>query len=908
MKRLTAILTAALISLCFSVPAFAEPEDSAVSVASVQSAEEQESAAQDSAAQSGGAVEESEESKPVRMMEYRIDEADMNISIPSDMYVITRNTDENDPVLSLNRTDKKKVMEEFEANDIYLRANAKDFSWVVSVMESENEDTNTIGSLSSISEKNLQQIIDKLLESEIYTGCAKNRFGGVLFLTFTIEYNNGENNVTGIQEYTIINGKNVRITYQTVAPADSDPNKARLNEIMETVRFDGIEVEPSREDVSHSLSVADIDIRYIYIIAASIIGVIALMIMIITGIKYKRSKKNALKRPSEPAPEPEKNDDPGEKIHEPVTVKDLEAFSDSPVEEGFVPSVMSYKDIAEEEAESKPMTYEDLSKASFVNSLEDTGIIELPDENSYEASAEKHAEDGILIKTAADMQDEKDENGENIVFARVEKRRTEIEQVGDEDKLSSSEPEKPEPEMSEQEKSEPEKPEPEKSEPEKSEQEKPEPEKPEQEKPEPEPEKTEERSLTAFEKRFGKFRPVPSAESEKQEIPSEEEIKVTRPEEESVSPEEKAEEVRAVEASFFNMMIDRLRTASDEVGREISKTERNENGTQLLPDDDKEIIQDMTENSVDTKINEEKTGSDRNKEGNTIELEISRSEDGSLVIGALNELSGKPVDIEIRDASNFKEERDRKMAELGFETARDNEIYNAFKAENEENPFVVRAKDESDIAEEKKKAEQESLTPETEEEFFEGVKAVKSEPETAEKPAEKPEETKEDKDRADFERNCGIIFEHPLPKRNPIIPMQTVFTRIPRLDSVNAEEYNAKYEEMVRSMPKNHAYAQRFSTSNIPQPFVETARPHNTEAVFGQADYQPSEPELNAASDNGGTFEYYTGYEQADDPFGASADKEILIKEHNRKKSGGSFGSRLRKFFSSEAQAPEDEE
>ena len=867
MKRLTAILTAALIALSLTAPVFAEPDESAQAEGSAQSSAvqedtEQNSAAQESTGQSSPAQEstgqsspaqgsggqDSETSSSVRMMEYRINDADMNISIPSDMYVITRDTDENDPVLSLNRTDKKTVMEEFEANDIYLRASARDFSWVVSVMETENDDTETIGSLSSLSEKNLQQIIDKLLASEIYTGCAKNRFGGVLFLTFTIEYNNGETNVSGIQQYTIINDKNVRITYQTAAPADNDPNKPRLNEIMETVRFDGIEAEPSKEEVSRSLSVSDIDVRYIYIIAASLVGVIALMIMMIAGIKYSKSKKKAAVKPeTEEKPGEESEEEPEE--HEHVTVKDLEAFSE---DGGFVPSVMSYKDIEAEESEEKTENSNDISNASFVNDLEDTGIIDLPDAVLNDTAAD---DGGILVKTAADMQDEKDENGEDIVFARAEKRRTEIEQVSDEGKRTDAEPVKPEPV----------KPEPVKPEPVKTELVKPEPEKP----------------LTNFEKRFGKHRPAPAAA----EPAAEEEIKVTKPGAETASPEETAEQVKAVEASFFDKMIDRLKSTSSEADTEISKTERNENGTPLLPQDDKETTQDMIGNSAGTAAKE-------GRKSDTIELEISRSADGSLVIGALDELSGKPVDIEIRDASNFREERDRHMARLGFETARDNEIYNAFRAENEEKPFVVRAKDESEIAADEKKAEEKSLTPETEEEFFEGVKTLKEEAKPEKK--EEPEE----KDKFSFERDCGIIFEHPLPKKNPIIPMQTVFTRIPRLDSVNAEEYNARYEEMIKTMPKNHAYAQRFSNANIPQPFVETARPHQT-------DVPPAEQENAEATGSGGGFEYYTGYEQGGDAYGAPDYTEAPAKE-GRKKPG--FGSRLKKFFSSDAQPPEDEE
>lgn len=55
---------------------------------------------------------------------------------------------------------------------------------------------------------------------------------------------------------------------------------------------------------------------------------------------------------------------------------------------------------------------------------------------------------------------------------------------------------------------------------------------------------------------------------------------------------------------------------------------------------------------------------------------------------------------------------------------------------------------------------------------------------------------------SEFERETGIAFERPLERQSPIVPMNTSFTQIPRLESVNAEEYNRQYEEMMRSMPK----------------------------------------------------------------------------------------------------------
>ena len=218
-----------------------------------------------------------------------------------------------------------------------------------------------------------------------------------------------------------------------------------------------------------------------------------------------------------------------------------------------------------------------------------------------------------------------------------------------------------------------------------------------------------------------------------------------------------------------------------------------------------------------------------------------------------------------------------------------------------------------------------------------------------------------------FEQESGIVFERaPVPPRE-VVPMQTAFTEIPRLESVTAEEYHRQYEEMKKSMPKNHAYAQRFSTgkpsrstradksavdeeseqTSVAAPVDDTepaksakaARPAkrvwsseptaSTEqedekpAVSDEweewseptASAEPSEPvwagsatpsEPAPAEDNGELFEFYTGYEPSEE------EAALLEEDSGRtaKKKGESFGARLKrslsKFFAPDP--PYDEE
>ena len=76
-----------------------------------------------------------------------------------------------------------------------------------------------------------------------------------------------------------------------------------------------------------------------------------------------------------------------------------------------------------------------------------------------------------------------------------------------------------------------------------------------------------------------------------------------------------------------------------------------------------------------------------------------------------------------------------------------------------------------------------------------------------------------------FERDTGIEFQHAKPTEQPFKLSKNQFTVIPKLESVKAEEYNKKFEEMRKSMPKNLAYAGKFGKESIIPPGVSSKNP-----------------------------------------------------------------------------------
>ena len=888
MKRIAVLLAAILIATASSFPAAAEPDESSEVTSSAQSAvsdlEESVSSAgqgeesmqesgddnqaseqenttdpptggqestvdtktsgQESAADSKTSGQESavtpQESTPTnKTTTYRIEEADMSLAVPSEMYVITRKTDKDDPVLSLNRTTKDEVMKSFQENDIYFRAVTRDFSCVVNVTVSETEDTQAIGQLLSLSEENQQSIIDKLLDSDIYTGCTKSTYHGVLFFTFRIMYDNGDTKIQGVQQYTIVNGKNVRITYQTAADSKNDPNRQMFDKVMDSIQFERLESSvPAAEASEAMFDFWSIDIRYVYIGIAGFIGLLSLIVIVSVGRNYRKSKRQLAAK--------EKDAVPPAKAEETAAAKPAEEekdiFSDTTKKQ---PSALSEKTPP---PKAKPMTYEDvISARPQVNvSLEHTQPIA-----PLKPPEGQHSRRASVAATRAGR-------GDEVVFAQsTEKRRTEIEQISPPtDKATSGEPM-----MS----------------------------------------VTPPRNVSSstYEQRFGKNKLTPGRPTMKKQP--------------SAMQDEKPSEVSAdkptvKDTKLSGVLLDKPDTDSGKMDVSGDKPVQDNKKPAAFTD------KSDTEDKKTSVVSADKTAADKvpvQKKTSGIELDISTSADGSLVIGATKENDGQPMDIEVRDETRLSEEEDKRLEAMGFETARHNEIYNAVSAAKDEKPFVVKPKPrpkrkptasvptgkmaESSAQDDTKAAAAAASTEESEVTDMRDLFA---------------NDTTSGQQLSDFERNSGIQVERaPTPKR-PVVPMQTAFTDIPRLESVNAEEYNRRYDEMKKTMPKNHAYAQRFRTNEPARPSRKEPEPVETEATPAplQDTAAPSsweEPVREPAAapvkqDNGGLFEYYTGYDAPEETPAPLSEPTMEEKPAVGKKKD-SMGSRFRrslgKFF-----------
>ena len=459
MKRLTAVLTAALIALIVSTTAFAAPtnqddkEQSGTSSAESEQKENSEKTENDSL-----------DPEKLKYTEYTPENTGMRISLPSDMYILTPDISKDDPALAAVKMKKEDVEKSFAENGTLLKAFAKDFSYDITLTLSQSDKTEEIKNLSSLSESEIDKITDALLKSDYTVGCSINTYNNIPFLSLDTEYKSGDTTIYGVQEYTIVNGKNIIITFQSHTGKLTQNQQTLIGKIMEQTFFEGNKPAAEVSDIA-STNINKLDSRYIAILISSIIGLIALASIIIVGTKYRQSRLAASEKSNDEHSTDDNKfiiktpntrivvDDINDDIEQKKTDNEEKPYDTSL----FAPSdenVLFKNEKLEEEKKQK-------EKTRNVPRLDSTTELSIP-KNPYtpvgKAEAVEQpamsitsefaklsnisAEDAKAAKNA--ITEEKNDNSENddgIVFAEsTPKPKTEIEQIGEDVFIKHNDP------------------------------------------------------------------------------------------------------------------------------------------------------------------------------------------------------------------------------------------------------------------------------------------------------------------------------------------------------------------------------------------------------------------------------------------------------------------------------------
>lgn len=170
---------------------------------------------------------------------YRFDAFGMSVKLPKSYYVITRDTPADDPVFTSLQLNYQDTMSAFRRENIYLRAFDPEGVFQLSLTISKNENSETIGNYSDLTESEQLEILNTL---KTYDPDAKKvNIGDFVFYQSSRESEVGESLLYSCQYNTIVNGLQIDFTLRkSDEPVIASEGKA-LTSLVTSMEFDVVE-------------------------------------------------------------------------------------------------------------------------------------------------------------------------------------------------------------------------------------------------------------------------------------------------------------------------------------------------------------------------------------------------------------------------------------------------------------------------------------------------------------------------------------------------------------------------------------------------------------------------------------------------------------------------------------------
>lgn len=173
---------------------------------------------------------------------YTFSDIKMSIKIPRDYITVTKDLSRDDMAFETLDLDYDETITAFKSAGIYLQSYDEEKITKITLTVVSDEDSKKINNYSDITATQRQEIIDAFLEDETYLTGVEKKHGGNIFLDFTLNRKNENDDKTVYvsQCNTVINGMNINLTMQkTDEPFNNDDNKV-LDSIAESISFDKI--------------------------------------------------------------------------------------------------------------------------------------------------------------------------------------------------------------------------------------------------------------------------------------------------------------------------------------------------------------------------------------------------------------------------------------------------------------------------------------------------------------------------------------------------------------------------------------------------------------------------------------------------------------------------------------------
>lgn len=175
---------------------------------------------------------------------YILDALSMEISIPEDLVVFTRDIAVDDPNLAYFGLDRDALLEQYASTNIYLNALDKDVAYEVVVTMVTDSGLQFINDYNAFSDAELLSMASQLGEGYAAQGItyidseiSKPDHPQVKFIKISIEQPFQDQTIYGLQYNTVINGNAINITLHSYSGDITDSMKAVLASIVASTTF-----------------------------------------------------------------------------------------------------------------------------------------------------------------------------------------------------------------------------------------------------------------------------------------------------------------------------------------------------------------------------------------------------------------------------------------------------------------------------------------------------------------------------------------------------------------------------------------------------------------------------------------------------------------------------------------------
>lgn len=169
--------------------------------------------------------------------QYTVEELQMDVSLPADMYVITRDSQSSEPVFSDLNIDYIGKIAAMQNGNIYLQGIAKDNSLTVEVAMVRDEVSEKVNDFRLLKNDQLDLVLEGYLQLESYSDGCVSEYNDVVFCDLRLQYPVNSTTVYAAQSNTVVNGMNVNITFQSVGDELTDEELKTVQKILKSISF-----------------------------------------------------------------------------------------------------------------------------------------------------------------------------------------------------------------------------------------------------------------------------------------------------------------------------------------------------------------------------------------------------------------------------------------------------------------------------------------------------------------------------------------------------------------------------------------------------------------------------------------------------------------------------------------------